>query len=119
MARSGRPRRKRHLTFLTLCTWYALHVETPEESLRKISPSDFRILLDNINLATDLGAEFTWLESSDVVRTITDFAREKGIAKIILKRPRTRFWNQFYRSTAERLFQEARDFDIEAVSDER
>jgi two-component system, OmpR family, sensor histidine kinase KdpD len=97
--------------------WYALHVETPRESLRKISPGDFRALLDNINLATDLGAEFTWLKSSDVVRAIIDFAREKGISKIILRRPHISFWNQFHRSTAQRLFREARDFDVEAVGD--
>jgi two-component system sensor histidine kinase KdpD len=99
--------------------WYALHVETPEESLRKISPSDFRALLDNVNLAIDLGAEFTWLKSSDVARAIIDFAHEKKISKIILKRPRLTFWNQLYHhSIAERLFHEARGFDVEAVSDE-
>jgi len=99
--------------------WYALHVETPEESLRKISTSDFRALLDNVNLAIDLGAEFTWLKSSDVAGAIIDFAHEKRISKIILRRPRTSFWNQFYhRSIADRLFHEARNFDVEAVSDE-
>lgn len=99
--------------------WYALHVETPEESLRKISTSDFRALLDNVNLAIDLGAEFTWLKSSDVAGAIIEFAHERRISKIILKRPRISFWNQFYHhSIADRLFREARNFDVEAVSDE-
>jgi two-component system, OmpR family, sensor histidine kinase KdpD len=99
--------------------WYALHVETPEESLQKISTSNFRALLDNINLAIDLGAKFTWLKSSDVAGAIIDFAREKRISKIILKRPRISFWSQFYHhSIADRLFHEARNFDVEAVSDE-
>ena len=31
--------------------WYAVHVETPDESVQKISTSDFRALLDNVNLA--------------------------------------------------------------------
>jgi two-component system, OmpR family, sensor histidine kinase KdpD len=100
-------------------SWYALHVETPQESVRKISPGEFRALLDNVNLALDLGADFIWLESSDVVRAIIDFAREKRISKIILKRPRTSFWNQLYHhSIADKLFHEARHFDVEAVSDE-
>jgi two-component system, OmpR family, sensor histidine kinase KdpD len=30
--------------------WYAVHVELPEESVQRISPADFRALLDNINL---------------------------------------------------------------------
>jgi two-component system, OmpR family, sensor histidine kinase KdpD len=99
--------------------WYALHVETPQESLRKISTSDFRALLDNVNLASDLGADFTWLKSPDVAGAIIDFGREKRISKIILKRPRISFWNQLYHhSIAERLFHEARNFDVEAVSDE-
>jgi two-component system sensor histidine kinase KdpD len=99
--------------------WYALHVETPEESLRKISTSNFRALLDNINLAIDLGAEFIWLKSSDAAGAIIDFAREKRISKIILKRPRVSLWSQFYHhSIADRLFHEARNFDVEAVSDE-
>jgi two-component system sensor histidine kinase KdpD len=99
--------------------WYALHVETPQESLRKISTRDFRALLDNVNLAVDLGAEFTWLKSSDVVGTIINFALEKRVSKIILKRPRISFWNQLYhRSIAEQLFRQARNFDVEAVSDE-
>jgi two-component system, OmpR family, sensor histidine kinase KdpD len=99
--------------------WYALHVETPQESLRKISTSDFRALLDNVNLAVDLGAEFTWLRSSDVAAAIIDFAHEKKVSKIILKRSHVSFWNQLYhRSIAERLFHQARTFDVEAVSDE-
>jgi two-component system sensor histidine kinase KdpD len=99
--------------------WYAVHVETPDELVRKISPAEFRALLDNINLAIDLGAEITWLKSSDVAGAITDFARQKRISKIILKRPRASFWNQLYHhSLADQLFHEARDFDLEIVSDE-
>jgi two-component system sensor histidine kinase KdpD len=99
--------------------WYALHVETPQESVQKIRPGEFRALLDNVNLALDLGADFIWLKSSDVVGAIIDFAREKRISKIILKRPRTSFWNRLYHhSIADKLFHEARHFDVEAVSDE-
>lgn len=99
--------------------WYAVHVETPQESLRKISPGEFRALLDNVNLATDLGAEITWLKSSDIAGAIRDFAREKRISKIILKRPRISFWNQLYHhSLAEKLFHDARNYDVEVVSDE-
>jgi K+-sensing histidine kinase KdpD len=70
---------------------YAIHVETPQESLQKISTSNFRALLDNVNLATDLEAELVWLKSSDVVEAILEFAREKVISKIILKRSRHGF----------------------------
>lgn len=46
-------------------------------------------------------------------------SHKKAIKKIILRRPRTRFWSGLlHRSVAERLFHEARDFDVEVVSDE-
>jgi two-component system sensor histidine kinase KdpD len=99
--------------------WYAVHVETPQESVRKISTSDFRALLDNVNLANDLGAEIAWLKSSDIAGAIVKFAHEHRISKIILKRPRTSFWSQLYHhSIAEKLIHNARDFDVEVVSDE-
>jgi two-component system, OmpR family, sensor histidine kinase KdpD len=99
--------------------WYAVHVETPQESLQKISTRNFRALLDNINLAIDLGAELVWLKSSNVVGTIIEFAREKRISKIILQRSGANFWGQLYhRSVPERLFHEALHFDVEVVSDE-
>jgi two-component system, OmpR family, sensor histidine kinase KdpD len=99
--------------------WYAVHVETPQESLRKVGPGEFRALLDNINLANDLGAEIAWLKSSDVAAAITEFAHEKRISKIILKRPRIGFWSRLYHhSLAEKLIYEARNFDVEVVSDE-
>jgi two-component system, OmpR family, sensor histidine kinase KdpD len=99
--------------------WYAVHVETPQESLQKIATKDFRALLDNVNLATDLQAEIVWLKSSDVVRAIIDFAHEKKISKIILKRSHASFWGGLHHhSTAERLFHQARDFDVEFVQDE-
>jgi len=76
-------------------------------------------LLDNVNLACDLGAEIAWLKSSEVAGAITAFAHEKKISKIILKRPRISFWSQLYHhSLAGKLIHEARKFDVEVVSDE-
>ena len=99
--------------------WYAVHVETAQESLQKLSTSKFRALLDNINLASDLGAEIVWLKSPDVVEAIIDFARKEKISKIVLRRSHRNFWSQIYHhSIPERLFHEARDFDVEVVSDE-
>jgi two-component system sensor histidine kinase KdpD len=99
--------------------WYAIHIETPDESVQKISTRDFRALLDTVNFATDLGAEFVWLKSSNVVEAIIDFAQEKRISKIILRRSHDSFWRQLYhRSIPKRLLHEAREFDVEVVRDE-
>lgn len=99
--------------------WYAVHVETPEESLQKVSTADFRALLDNVNLAGDLGAEFVWLKSEDVVNAIAAFAQEKNISKIIVGRSRRSILSRlFRRATPERFIREARGFDVEVLRDE-
>jgi two-component system, OmpR family, sensor histidine kinase KdpD len=99
--------------------WYAVHVETPEESLQKIRTADFRALLDNVNLAGDLAAEFVWLKSEDIVNAIVAFAQEKNISKIILGRSRRSILSRLLRrATPERFIREARGFDVEVLRDE-
>jgi two-component system, OmpR family, sensor histidine kinase KdpD len=99
--------------------WYAVHVETPEESLQKISAADFRALLDNVNLASDLAAEFVWLKAEDIVSAIVAFAQEKNISKIILGRSRRSILSLLLRrATPERFIREARGFDVEVLRDE-
>lgn len=99
--------------------WYAVHVETPSESVKKIGTRDFVSLLDNINLAGDLGAETVWLKGSDVVNAMLEFAREKGVSKIIVGRTHQPFWRRWLqRDVPMRLLSEAREFDIEIVGDD-
>jgi two-component system sensor histidine kinase KdpD len=96
--------------------WYAVHVETPRESVQRISTADFRALLDNINLAADLGAETVWLKSDNVVQALIDFARENRVTRIIIGRPRSGLWNWLlHRAVGNRLISVATDFDIELV----
>src|SRR6202521_2286484 len=84
--------------------WYAVHVETPNESVQKISTANFRSLLNNINLAADLGAEVVWLKSPDVIKALLDFAQEKQITRIIVGRTRSSLWNRlFHRSIGNRI----------------
>jgi two-component system sensor histidine kinase KdpD len=99
--------------------WYAVHVETPDESVQKISTSDFRALLDNVNLAAELGGEVVWLKSTDVIKALTDFAREKQITRIVVGRTHPTFWNRVLRRSAtNRLLAAAPEFDIEVVGQE-
>jgi len=77
--------------------WYAVHVETPNESVQRVSTADFRALLNNINLAADLGAEVVWLKSSDVAKGLLDFARDKKITRIIVGRTHPTLLNRFLR----------------------
>jgi two-component system sensor histidine kinase KdpD len=99
--------------------WYAVHVETPKESVQKISTADFRALLNNINLAADLGAEVVWLKSPDVVKAVFDFAREKKISRIIVGRTHPTLWNRLLgKSLTSQILAEAGDFDVQVVAPE-
>ena len=96
--------------------WYAVHVETPSEAVSRINTRDFVKLLDNINLAGDLGAETVWLKSEDVVASLLDFAREHGVTKIVLGRTHQPLWRRWLRGDViKRLLGAATDFDVEVV----
>jgi two-component system sensor histidine kinase KdpD len=100
--------------------WYAVHVDTPSESLKKISTKDFRALLDNINLAGDLGAEVAWLEGEDAVKVLLEFAYEKHISRIVIGRAKPTLWNKlFRRSLTDQLIAAAHDFEVEIVTHQK
>ena len=99
--------------------WFAVHVETPAESVRKIDTRSFVALLDNINLAGELGAETVWLKAPDPVKAMLDFARERGVEKVIIGRTHQSFWRRWLRKDiTERLLAEGKDLDIEIVGDQ-
>ncbi len=85
--------------------------------MQKISTADFRALLDNINLAADLGAETVWLKSDDVVTGLIDFAHKNRITRIVAGRTHPTLWNRlFRRSVSSKLIADAKDFDVELVA---
>jgi len=97
--------------------WYAVHVDTPSESLKKISTKNFRALLDNINLGGDLGAEVAWLEGEDAAKVLLEFAYEKHISRIIIGRAKPTIWNKlFRRSVTDRIIAAAHDFEVQIVN---
>jgi two-component system sensor histidine kinase KdpD len=99
--------------------WFAVHVETPAESVRKIDTRSFVALLDNINLAGELGAETVWLKSADPVKAMLDFARERGVEKIIIGRTHQPFWRRLLgKNVTERFLANGKDLDIEIVGDQ-
>ena len=101
--------------------WFAVHIETPAESVKNIGTSDFVALLDNINVASDLGAETVWLKSDDVVKALIDFAHDKGVTKVIVGRTHQPRWRRWLKGdVVARLVADATDLDVEIVAtDER
>jgi two-component system sensor histidine kinase KdpD len=99
--------------------WFAVHIETPAESVKNIGTSDFVALLNNINVASDLGAETVWLKSDDVVKALIDFAHDKGVTKLIVGRTHQPRWRRWLKGDVPaRLVADARGLDVEIVATE-
>ncbi len=64
-------------------TWYVLYVQTPAEALDRIGLAEQRHLLQNFQLATELGGQVLRLKATDVVATIRHTAREKNATLLI------------------------------------
>jgi len=117
---SGLLRKASRLAEQLSADWYAVHVETPAESVRKIGTRDFATLLDNINLASDLGAETVWLKSNDVVKAMLDYARDNGITRIIVGRTHRPWWRRIVRGDIPmRLIKAAVDIDVDIVANDQ
>jgi len=68
-------------------SWLVLYVQTPGEAFDKIRLSDQRFLLNNLKLATELGAEVVKIKSNNVAGTIFSVAVEKQISTILVGVP--------------------------------
>jgi two-component system, OmpR family, sensor histidine kinase KdpD len=64
----------------------AVYVETSH----KINESESEQLNKNINLARQLGVKFRLITSTDMVKSIVDFAQKENITHIIIGKPRVR-----------------------------
>lgn len=67
--------------------WYVLYVQTPKESADKIPLDKQRHLINNLKLATELGAEIIKAESSTVSKAIIEQATERKITTICVGKP--------------------------------
>ncbi len=101
--------------------WYCVHVQVPEESAERVDAAVQRRLVDNIQLAQAMGAEFVKLESADVAGALAKFAQERGVTLVIVGQSRRGRWHQLlFGSVIERLIRARRGLDVLVVSsDER
>lgn len=71
--------------------WYAVYVETPQESADNINLALQRHLINNFKLATELGGAVHKLKGKNVAKELVRFAEEKQVSKLIVGRPRRTF----------------------------
>ncbi len=68
-------------------SWLVLYVQTSGEAFDKIRLSDQRFLMNNLKLATELGAEVVKIKSNNIAGTIFSVAVEKQISTILVGVP--------------------------------
>lgn len=99
--------------------WFVVYVETPDEAPRRIRPEIEQALLANVARARALGAEVVRLKARDAAVALVDFARSHGVATILAGRSRRPWWRRLLRrSPADRLFDEAADFNLYLVAEQ-
>ena len=97
--------------------WFVVYVETPGESPTRIASDAQRHLIDNIERATELGAQVRRLQAKDPVPALIDFARTHGVTHILVGRSHQPWWRQRLGFTfVHRMLEAADDFDLHVVS---
>jgi two-component system sensor histidine kinase KdpD len=72
--------------------WYVLYVQTANESADKINLASQRHLINNMKLATQLGAEVLKIKSDNVAKTIWETADKFDITTICIGKPHFKFY---------------------------
>ncbi|RZL45794.1 MAG: sensor protein KdpD [Pedobacter sp.] len=67
--------------------WLVLYVQSSNETADKINLAKQRHLLNNLKMATELGAEVVKIKSNEITKTIINFAVEKEITTICIGKP--------------------------------
>ncbi|TKC02327.1 sensor protein KdpD [Pedobacter cryotolerans] len=67
--------------------WLVLYVQSNNETADKIKLDKQRYLLNNLKLATELGAEVIRIKSNEITKTIINLAMEKEVTTICIGKP--------------------------------
>ncbi len=95
--------------------WTALYIETPRLSHL---PSEARErVLATLKLAEQLGADTVTLGSDEIARTILDFAKSRGITRIVIGKPTRQHWlRRLAGSLVDVLVTNAQGFEVHLVA---
>ena len=98
--------------------WFVVYVETPGEGPTRIAADAQRYLIDNIERASELGAQVRRLQAKDPVPALLEFARTHGVTHILVGRSHQPWWRQRLGLTfVHRMLEHAGgDIDLHIVS---
>jgi two-component system, OmpR family, sensor histidine kinase KdpD len=97
--------------------WYAVYIQTPDESLERIDAATQRQIGNMLTLAQQLDGVPMTFKGSEVVGTIAAFVKEYAITHIVMgrsQRPWYRRW--FGQSVLDRLLRAIPDIDVIVVA---
>jgi two-component system sensor histidine kinase KdpD len=96
--------------------WYAVYIQTPNETLERIDAATQRQISDTLTLARQLGATPMTFKGEDVVSTIAAFAKEYGITHIVMGRTQRPWYRRWFRpSVLDRILKATRGIDLLVV----
>jgi two-component system sensor histidine kinase KdpD len=97
--------------------WYVVYVETPDEAPTRIDSEAQRHLLQNLEMARELGAQIVRLKADDPVDALLDFARSHNVSSLIVGRSTQPRWRRLLgRTPVQRLVEQAEGLDLHIVS---
>ena len=100
--------------------WYCVYVQTPHERADRIDTAIQRKLVDNIQKAQSMGAMVVKLEDPDVPAALRKFAREQGVALVILGASRRTWWQRLRRrSVVDAMIDQPGGLDLLIVDSDR
>lgn len=96
--------------------WYAVYVETPEESPFRLNPHYLKQLEENLEFAKELGATVVRLKGKNVADTLIDFAKREGITHVIFGHSARSRWNMLlHGSILNRFLDEVRNASVQVI----
>ncbi len=97
--------------------WFAVYVETPNQS--RVSQEQLDQVAKSLRLAEELGARTRTLPGDSVAETILAYAHRHNVTKIIAGKPVYSRWIEFLRgSTVDRLIRMSGKIDVYVISSE-
>lgn len=97
--------------------WYAVYVETPDESPGRITPAAYASLQDNIQLSKAMGAKVVRLKGKDVTGELLNFARKNEITHVILGQSARSRWQILLRgSIINRFLREVKNAAVHIIA---
>lgn len=97
--------------------WYAVYVETPQDSA--LSETEQERIAGALRLAESLGGKSVRLPGTAVAETIAAFAHSHNATKIVAGKPLQPRWRELFRgSIVDQIIRLSRDIDVYVISPE-